>query len=278
MKRSKILLLIITSLLLVGSIFLFTNNNNDDGKLIIKNLKVGKADCAILYYQDKAAIIDTGEIDDYEKINKELDRSNIKTIDFMILSHFDKDHVGSAKQIIDNYDVKKIYAPDYETDNEIIDYLKNKNIEFVSQKKSFIWEDISIELYPASNIEEILNEVYEDEIDNDLSLMCKLTYKENKFLFAGDIEKARINQVINDETDLTCDYLKYPHHGDYKKAYRDLLEYVNPKYVIVCDSNNNPMEDKTIDMLNEFNINYFETNNTNVITVSNGKTISTSYE
>lgn len=276
MKKSKILLLIITLLLLVGSIFLFTKNNTNN--LVIKNLKVGKADCAILYYQDKAAIIDTGEIDDYEKINKELDRSNIKTIDFMILSHFDKDHVGSAKQIIDNYDVKKIYVPDYESDNEILEYLKDKDVEYVSYNNEFKWIDIDVELYPASNKEEIINNLGDDEIDNDLSLICKLTYKENKFLFAGDIEKVRVKQVLNDGIDLTCDYLKYPHHGDHKKAYRDLLEYVNPKYVVVCDSNNNPMEDKTIDMLNEFNINYFETNNTNVITVSNGKTISISYE
>ena len=58
--------------------------------------KLGAADCAILMTEDHTVVIDAGEAEDADTILDVLSDYHRDTIDLLLISHYDKDHVGGA--------------------------------------------------------------------------------------------------------------------------------------------------------------------------------------
>lgn len=86
--------------------------------LTVVILKVGKADAIILQTDDKVMLIDTGETDDGEEIVHFLKSRGITSIECMIITHYDKDHVGGACEALGAFNVKRILLPNYEGTNQ----------------------------------------------------------------------------------------------------------------------------------------------------------------
>ena len=85
--------------------------------LSVDFLQTGKSDAMILRIDGKVILIDTGDSDDYKKISGYLDSYGINTVDAMIITHFDNDHVGTASKIVEDYSVNKFYEHDYISDS-----------------------------------------------------------------------------------------------------------------------------------------------------------------
>ena len=111
------------------------------------------------------------------------------------------------------------------------------------------------------------------EYDNDMSLVAKVTCGEKQFLFTGDIEKTRIRQMLESQVDWKADWIKMPHHGRYQKKTEKLLEAVKPTYAVICDAEEQPVEDKTMEALQKRKIYSWETENGLVETITDGKKI-----
>lgn len=69
-----------------------------------------------------------------------------------------------------------------------------------------------------------------DDEQNNNSLVVKLTYKENKFLFAGDAEKSEEDGI---RTNIKCDVLKVGHHGSDSSSSSNFLKKVEPTYAVI---------------------------------------------
>ena len=103
-------------------------------------------------------------------------------------------------------------------------------------------------------------------MDNNMSLVSMITFGTKKFLFTGDIEKDRIEQVINDDYSLTADWIKMPHHGGYTKNTADLLAIVDPAYAVISTSNERPAEEKLMDLLSSLDIETYDTTYGTIVT------------
>ena len=64
-------------------------------KLNILYLDVGQADSQIILYKDRIIVIDTGNVNDDDKIITYLKELNINKIDYLIGTHIHEDHIGS---------------------------------------------------------------------------------------------------------------------------------------------------------------------------------------
>ncbi|MCI1958502.1 MAG: MBL fold metallo-hydrolase [Clostridia bacterium] len=113
-----------------------TEEPKTDG-LDVSVLGIGKADCILLRNSSNAVIIDTGMNEDTKNY---LNKNNITSLDCLIITHFDKDHVGGADGIIKNIDVKKIIQPNYEGSNKdykkYIQAMDEKGIKATSLQKT----------------------------------------------------------------------------------------------------------------------------------------------
>ena len=101
----------------------------------------------------------------------------------------------------------------------------------------------------------------DDEYDNDFSLITTIDFNGKRFVFAGDIEEARIREWLAGGTVGRCDVLKVPHHGVYNDALAELFEALQPKYAIICDSKKNPADTRTLELLKKVGAECLQTMN-----------------
>ena len=241
--------------------------------LTVTILKVGKADAIILQCQDETMIIDTGEEDDGLEVTEFLSKRNITYVDTLIITHFDKDHVGGADTVVESVDVGQVLLPDYEGADvdyvDFIDALSRKNIT-----PTRLDEPIEFTLGEAQVLVEppISYEIPEGaaEFDNNFSLITTVTHGDNKLLFTGDAEKRLIRDWLANGSAGQCDFLKVPHHGIYTTALDELLDVVQPKYAAICSSAKHPADDETLEALKGRGVDVLETRNGKITVISDG--------
>ena len=90
-------------------------------ELKVTFLDVGAADCIVLQADGHAAMIDTGNQGDAQYILDFLSAEGIDSLDFLLLTHLDKDHIGSADVVMESIPIGTVYAPDYVKGNKQYD-------------------------------------------------------------------------------------------------------------------------------------------------------------
>lgn len=240
--------------------------------------KIGKADAILLMSEGKTLLVDTGEDEDGEEVLEYLSDKNINKIDVMLLSHFDKDHVGGADKIIEGIEVGTVYQPDYPKDSgqykEYTQSVKERGINTVAltDELSFTLGGMEIFIYPP------LKDYYEEE--NDYSLAATVVHGNNRFFFTGDAESQRMEELIENEEGLegglAHDFLKVPHHGREDEMLKDFISRVVPSVAVITCSAKNPPDEGVLEFLEESGISVYLTMNGNIYVKSNGEKITIS--
>ena len=156
--------------------------------LSVHIIDVGQGDCILIKTpEDKNILIDGGDENCYKFIKTYLKLHKVKKLDIVIATHFDKDHIGSLDEVINNFNVKKIYTPNQKCDSSHYDNLvkscQNKNL-----KINYLTKDDFIKVDNNININ-ILSPSYIQDNSNLNSIVFNLKYKDMDFLFTGDCEE-----------------------------------------------------------------------------------------
>ena len=273
-------LLGLMSLLLIAVIGLFIyldhSNNSDLGfdsssDLQMYFFEAGKADCTLIKQGDTVILIDTGEIDLGSTIISFLEDNDIDCIDDLILTHFDKDHIGSAAVILNTVEVKQVYTSNVPKDSSYYDnYLEalaNNGLE-----ATIVTEEITLNAGELMIKIEGPSKIYEKNESNNSSLITSIYYKDQSFLFTGDIQNDRIKDFISENNE-TYDLIKIPYHGHYQKQLGKLLNNVDPQYAIITSSDEENEDSETLSLLKEKECSYYLTRKGPVLAVSDGDTI-----
>lgn len=270
--RMKLLFGILFLLLIIGVIFISTHKKSDSNyNFKVYFFNAGKADAILISKNNKYMLIDTGEEDLSDEILTYFRLNNIKRLEYLIITHFDKDHVGSASSIIDNIEIGEVLQSNVPKESEYytnyLTSLSNKNITptTVSGNLNIVLDDVNITVNGPTT-------TYDSSESNNSSLIVSITNGENKFLFMGDAENARIKDFLSTNNE-TYDFIKIPYHGNYLKRLDDLLESTKPQYGVMTCSTEEGCEDKTIEVLNNYNMKYYMTKNGVISVLSNGKNI-----
>lgn len=221
-------------------------------------LNTGKSDCIIIQMGDKIIVNDAADDDDYKLIASVLDDYKIKNIDYFIISHFDKDHIGSAFNIINNYKIGKIFAPHYEKDSKLYRKLiKAANSSGVPI--SFLTNDYTIE---TSNgfvkINAPMKKVYDDE--NNYSLITSVCCKGYNLLLCGDALEQRI-QEFNSVCKDSYSFIKLPHHGSYNVELKAILYDTKPLYAAVTAESDKKLDSSLLADLDALGIRLYKNYN-----------------
>ena len=284
MKTSGKIFLFVLIGLLAGGLFLMGSMRNREGAskealpgLSVDVLKIGKADAIVIREDEGFVVIDAGEEEDGQEVVDFLVASGAESVKALIITHYDKDHVGGADTLLEQIPVERVLVPDYE--GSITDYT-----EFVAAaeeahakhgtKLQKVTEDIEFSLgsadfyiEPPASYELPAGAV---EADNDFSLITTVTHGENCLIFMGDAEKLRIREWLAKDNSRKCNFLKIPHHGVYTAAYAELMEATMPEYSAICTSQKNPADTKSLELFRAYGTTVFETKDGDVTLVSDG--------
>ena len=146
-----VIMLIILILVLVFLVALKNNSSTDDNTdFKVYFFNAGKADCILISNKDKHIMIDTGEDSLGNQVLQYLNKNDITKLDYLIITHFDKDHVGSASKIIDNIAIDNVLQSNCPKESEYysnyLNSLEQKSItpQTISGNYSFSLEDLQI--------------------------------------------------------------------------------------------------------------------------------------
>ena len=74
---------------------------------------------------------------------------------------------------------------------------------------------------------------------NLYSIVTKLVFGQNSFLFTGDLTSDEEAKLIQNNTDLSAKVLKVGHHGSKYSSSNEFLDKVNPQDTIISVGKNN---------------------------------------
>lgn len=205
-------------------------------------LSVGQGDSIYLESGSYNIMIDTFNGSYNFLVNK-----GIKELDYLFLTHPDLDHIKEADEIVKNINVNTVGLSYYES------YPSNyNNVKFYKAKDMIKLGPFLIEvLGPHKNY---FN-------SNDNSLVLKITIKNYKFLFTGDIEEEAENDLI-ENYNLNADIIKIAHHGSNTSSNELFIKKVKPKYAVISLGRDNKYgfpHDETIKTLMKNNIKIYRT-------------------
>lgn len=254
-------------------------------KVIPKDLKiyfvdVGQGDCTLIVTPGgKNILIDGGGSETYD-VGKNtllpylLDR-RIEKLDYVMISHFDSDHVKSVLTILEEIKVEKVLiCKQYEASENYTEFLKIIQKRNVSVKQVQRGDRINIEkdvsfdiLFPISN------ELISENSLNNNSIVAKLNYRNFSMLFTGDIEKIaeeKLVKLYGGSDALKSTILKVAHHGSKTSTTQEFLELVSPKIALIGVGENNLYghpNDDIISRLQNLNTKIYRTDKMGEITI-----------
>jgi len=206
----------------------YINTNND--LLKVHYLDVGQGDSIFIELpNNETMLIDAAESYQSENIINYLKNLNYQKINYVIGTHPHTDHIGGLKDIINTFEIGKIYMPKVvsttKTYESLLMAIKDKNLKINTAKAgTSIIDTDALKI----NILAPTNSTYTEL--NNYSVVTKITYGTTKFLFMGDAEKLSENEI---KENVTADVIKIGHHGSNTSSSIDFIKKVNAKYGII---------------------------------------------
>lgn len=235
-------------------------------------LKIGKADCIVINTGTHLVMIDTGESDNLPSIHAYMQTQQYKKIDTLILTHYDKDHIGGANEIIASYGVTTVIEP-HVTDvtAEYVIYhntLSALNVSLLKPHESYIFSlddcEFMVDVPQKSR--------YKNNHDNNISLIVSMRHGEKNFLFCGDAMEARLDEWIGAAYG-PHDFVKLPYHGNEIDNYTEFLDACRPSFAAITCSKKNPPSPSVLSLLEQYGTSVYPTTDGTVHVTSDGSSI-----
>lgn len=275
---SYILLLIIytkqknkISIIILIILIIFTNIQFPIGdRLLINFIDVGQGDSTLIRTQNETILIDSGgSTDENFDVGKNillpylLDRK-IKTIDYIIVSHFDADHCKGFLYVMQHLNVKNAILGEQVENSKLyenfikISKQKHTKIIYVKGGDKLNLKKLQFEFFSP------LRPYIQDNPMNNNAIVCKLLYDKFSMLFTGDIEKEAEDRLLQKygSEELHATILKVSHHGSKTSTTANFLNEVNPKVALIGVGKDNKFghpNDEIIKRLNEKKIKIYRT-------------------
>ncbi len=255
-KKRFLLGLIFVYLLIIKYSYIIDNN------AYIYFLDVGQGDSALIItpYRQKVIMIDTGGKMSFQKESWQIAKNNynlsdniiiflksigITTIDILIITHGDQDHMGEIFNYLNKINISDIY---------LNQGAKNENEAKLIAKQGQLTLNNDLYYLQTLNSKDYHNE-------NDNSIVTYLKIYDQQLLFTGDISQQVELDIINNY-DLEIDIIKVGHHGSKTSSNKFFLSVLEPEYAIISAGRNNRFNHpspETITTLNELKITTYNT-------------------
>lgn len=263
------------------SLFLEVNIANAASKnLVVHFINIGQGDA--IYIKTPGGeniLIDAGNKAKGRDVVNYLRKEKVKTIDHIIATHPDADHIGGLDEVIKAFTVKNVYAPKVshttQAYKDFLNAVKKKKLKIKTAQAN-----VKLPLRDKSVSAKFVGPVknYANTDLNNWSAVLHLKYNKNTFLFTGDAETKAEKDMLSKKYISKVDVLKVGHHGAKESSSKEFLNVVKPKYAVISVGKGNRYKHPTTDTLNRLKAvkaSIYRTDTQGTIkATSNGNTIS----
>lgn len=237
-------------------------------RIKVSFLDVGQGDAILISSGNTQVLIDGGKDPKIllDRLGEQMPYGDT-SIEMVIATHPDADHIGGFSEIIPHYTIASVGETTVRKDSSVYQ-LWEKNIYdynlpryiFSFGEKIVFSNGASIRvLYPFRNQKE-------DKKDtNSMSLVLLLEYKEQSFLLTGDIPADKESLIETHDADV----LKVSHHGSKTSTSQTFLEAMKPEDAIISVGKENSYghpHQEVIQALRDRGVRMFRTDESGSIT------------
>ncbi len=191
-----------------------------------------------------------------------------RSIDLIILTHPEHDHLAGLIEVLKRYKIDHILwtgalkdTAEYKEWQRLIRdetaeiFIAKAGQKIILSKLNF--DNYMEVLFPFENLEG-----KEVENTNNTSIITRLMFGENSFLFTGDAYKSVERKLVSRGIDLDSDVLKIGHHGSKTSTAEEFIIEVSPEIAVISAGKDNPYHhphQETLETLEKYGIRVLRT-------------------
>jgi competence protein ComEC len=243
------------------SLYFINKYSTHKGLLFVSFLNIGQGDAIFIQAPNGRQILVDGGPDkiilkELGKVMPMFDRS----IDAIIITNPDKDHIGGFIDVMQRYRVDNIIEPGTNSPSDtyktVETLVQNKKINKVIARRG-----MNVVLDKERNV--YLHILFPDhdvskQSTNDGSIIAKLVYGETSVLLQGDAPQNSERYLLYlNKSELDSDILKVGHHGSRTSTDKDYVLAASPSYAVISlgiDNKYGHPHKETLDTLNSLNV------------------------
>ncbi|OIO49972.1 MBL fold metallo-hydrolase [bacterium (Candidatus Gribaldobacteria) CG_4_10_14_0_2_um_filter_41_16] len=230
-------------LLFLANVFVWQFIFSLDGNLKVVFFDIGEGDSVFVETpQGHQILIDGGP---GQRVLTKLGRAMPfwdKTIDLVISTHPDYDHLSGLVSVLERYQVKAVLWNGGLVNNTVFtNWQKDLAIEkarvWTAQSGQVIKAGVArfFVLYPLADL---AGQSVEKE-SNSSSVVARLSYGDSDFLFTGDLPSKNEADLLDSNQNVASEVLKVAHHGSKYSSSPEFLAMVGPQLAVIsCGANN----------------------------------------
>ena len=229
------------ALFVLAVVSVFAALESKKGKLLVAFLNIGQGDAIYIRTPNGAdMLIDGGP---GRSVLRELGRVMPfydRTIDVVLATHPDADHVGGLPSVFEKYHVKNFVESGLDGKTDLWFELQ-KSIENEGSKKIIVRDGSKIDFGGVVFTVLAPSEISQNMETNDASIVGRLVYGESEFMFTGDAPIYVENRIVNTHLppELRADVLKAGHHGSKTSSGESFVKSVSPAYTVISAGKDN---------------------------------------
>lgn len=238
---------------------------------------VGQGDAAFIETPENHQILIDGGPDStiLEKLSNEVPFWD-NSLDLIILTHPEKDHLYGLLEVLKRYKVENILwtgvlrnTAEFKEWERLIEKEGAKIKIAQSGQKISAGEAVFEILFPLEKLE---GKEFKDS--NDTSIISRLVFGENSFLFTGDVYQSMEKEILEKGINVDSDILKVSHHGSKTSSDPEFIEKVSPDIAVISVSKENSYghpHEATLETFKKYGIDILRTDQSSDIKIiSNG--------
>lgn len=229
-----------------------------EAQLTVHYMDVGQGNAALLESVGHYMLIDGGNRKASSFVVSYLKKQGVEKLDYILISHFDEDHLAGTIGALHQFPVETVLTADYTAESSIynsyVNVMQEKGYQEIHPGQGDVFAFGSTQFRVISPVS------YGHQDENEDSVGVIVESGENSFFFGGDMGKTGENEVMASGVPLKSDVFLLNHHGSYLS--KEFLDEVSPSYAVIsCGDGNSyghPRED-TAKLLEQASIPVFRT-------------------
>lgn len=237
-----------------------------EGTLQVYYFDVGQADSELICLPTgEHILIDAGTSSTQEELVRQLRSLGAETLDLVVATHPHADHIGGMAAVLEALTVEQIVmpvtsdssTPTTQTYEALLDAIGEEGLTVTpAQAGEEIWNGGGASLQVLAPNAQSYGDL------NDYSVVLRLAYGADSFLFTGDAEETSEEEMLSRGYTLSATVLKCGHHGSETSTSQPFLDAVRPQYAVIScgvDNDYGHPDQVTLDRLESAGAEVFRT-------------------